>query len=673
MADTTHSFCLYYRDNRLDVGWIEGLQKNKLIVQPLQGKTQFLAENRILFFWHPKSAASTLEQARLLLDAQLQQARAQQGEYDLETMHELCDPEQEQEFSELAELFLSDPEVPEAQLGLQLALLEDERWFKRTRDGRFVARSAEELAQLDARLERERAQQERAAQVEGWARELQEQTWDPEDWIEAQRTWVLQLEDLLAQGRDSIHWKELAPLLNFGTVLSPGEEQQIKHWLAQAGQPMSWSRLYLLRASVRERFPATVLSELPDLLSREAPAPDPEWTDLPTFTIDSAKTRDYDDALTLLEWSPQSLRLALHITDLSQVLAPESALFREAESRVSSVYTLEQTIPMLPEELSNEHFSLKAGATRPVLSYFFRLFRDGQWQFEEVRPQVIQVEENLSYEVADQLIEEGESFWPFLSRFCDALLHRRVDEGALNLPRKEFEFDLTDPQHLKLVPARRNSPSNRLVQELAVLVNRETGALFRSLELPGIYRTQAPDELVREGAEGDEMTLEHISIEGARLSTVPDRHSGLACEVYMQATSPIRRFTDLVTQMQLRSWWSEQTPRFSPEDMMRWAETCEVLQKQYGRAEREVLHHWKTSYLAQHVGDAFEARVRRPLPQQRLELELTELDYVFAVSGVGSLEKGDELRVQLELVDVEEHRISVRHCGEEIPLHRLNG
>ncbi len=673
MADLTHHFCLFYRDNRLDGGWIEGTQKNKFIIHPVHGKTQFLPENRLLYHWRPQPAPPFLEVARPQLEDTLNAAHAQKHHHDLETMHQLADAGTELDFAELAELFLETPDDPQAGLSLQLALLEDERWFKRARDGRFIPRTDEELAQLDTRLERERLQQEKEARIQEWIGSLQQGPWDPDTWTEDQLQWLKQLEDLLAVGRDSPHWKELAPLMGLGGTLGFGEEQQLKRWLQQAGKPMSWSRLYLLRANVRERFPAAVLAEAEALAEAPAPEVDPLWQDLPTFTIDAAKTQDYDDALTLLEWGANTLRLAVHITDLSQALAPDSALFREAELRASSVYTLEEVVPMLPEALSNDRFSLKAGVARPVLSYFFRISRDGSWQLEKVEPQVIRVQENLSYEEVDGFIEAGTSFWAQLSQFCDALLQKRLEDGALDLPRREFEFDLRDPQQIRIRALERNSASNRLIQELAVLVNRETGRLFEEAELPGIYRTQAPYELVQELKEGETLTLEHISIEGARLSTLPGAHAGLACHPYMQASSPIRRFTDLITQLQLRSHLQQQPVPFGTEDMMRWAETCELLQKQYARAEREVTYHWKTCYLAQHTGAVFTARVRRPLPNQRLELELLELDYVFVTSGLPALEKGEQFLLQIEQVDVDQHRIAIQTCAEPAPVHELSG
>ncbi len=671
MADLTHHFCLFYRDNRLDGGWIEGTQKNKYIIHPLHGKTQFLPENRLLYHWRPQPTPATLEAARPQLEPILENAHARKTEHDLETMHQLAEAGTELAFDEVTELFLEDPEDPSACLSLQLALLEDERWFKRARDGRFIPRTEEELAQLDVRLERERLQQEKEARIRDWIASLQQGTWDPEAWTEGQLQWLQQLEDLLAAGRDSLHWKELAPLMGLGGTLGFGEEQQLKRWLQQAGKPMSWSRLYLLRANVRERFPSAVLTEADALVTQPLPEVDPLWQDLPTYTIDAAKTQDYDDALTLLEWGSNTLRLAVHITDLSQALAPDSALFREAELRASSVYTLEEVVPMLPEALSNGRFSLKAGEPRPVLSYFFRISRDGSWQLEKVEPQVIRVQENLSYEEVDAFIESEESFWAQLSQFCDALLQKRIEDGALDLPRREFEFDLSDPQQIRIRALERNSPSNRLIQELAVLVNRETGRLFEESELPGIYRTQAPYELVQEVKEGETLTLEHISIEGARLSTLPGPHAGLACHPYMQASSPIRRFTDLISQVQLRPHLEGQEAPFGTEDMMRWAEACELLQKQYARAEREVTYHWKTCYLAQHTGSVFTARVRRPLPNQRLELELLELDYVFVTSGLPAHEKGEQMLLRVEQVDVDQHRIAVQPCVEPADPHQL--
>ena len=48
-------YCIFFRDNRMEFGWIEVSQKHKALVVPLQGKKQFLPTNRILFSWKDKN------------------------------------------------------------------------------------------------------------------------------------------------------------------------------------------------------------------------------------------------------------------------------------------------------------------------------------------------------------------------------------------------------------------------------------------------------------------------------------------------------------------------------------------------------------------------------------------------------------------------------------------
>ena len=86
------------------------------------------------------------------------------------------------------------------------------------------------------------------------------------------------------------------------------------------------------------------------------------------------------------------------------------------------------------------------------------------------------------------------------------------------------------------------------------------------------------------------------------------------------------------------------------------------IRDRYNRAEREVIHYWKSLYLQQHTGLIYQARVRRQLPQQRTEFEISELDYVFATGGFEKLEPETELLLLLEEVQVEPLRLKLRTC-----------
>ena len=673
-APPLHHFCLFYRDSRLDSGWITGTQKNKLVVQPLQGKTQFLPEARLLHTWPPAATFADTNSALAELPDQLEKAEFFQQAHDLETMHGLCEVGEEYTLAELTETFLTDPEDVLDQAGLLLALQADERWFRRTRSQGYLPRSAEELTQLDAQLAREQARAEKVAQIQEWVRQLEVGEWTPETpRSEQQEGWLAQLVRLLSEGRDAPHWKEFAPLLGLGSILDVPEQQRLRRLLALAGRPVSAGRMILLQAQVRERFSQPVLEAASTL--RDLPLPDlptlPEATS--TVTIDSEKTRDYDDAFTVLEWSLNSLVLVVHITDLAHAIAPDSPLFIEAEARASSVYTLEATHPMLPPELAEDAFSLRAGSERAVLSYRIQLFRNGSWQLQEIVPQRVRIDENLSYAEADERIAMGQEFWGLLHECCEGLLGKRLEDGALNLRRTEFEIDISNPEAVVIQALNRNSPANRIIEELAVLVNRETARFFQERKVPGIFRTQAPYEVVGEVKEGEELALEHLSLEAARLTTIPGLHAGLACEPYMQATSPIRRFPDLVAQHQLRALFRENGPPFSTEDLMRWAELSEVRQKGYARAEREVIRYWKTRYLSQHLGGVFKAKIRRQLPNQVTEFELEAIGYVFQTSGFAIWKKGERVLLRINAVSVEPIRVEVSVCepSPDLEIHQL--
>ena len=172
-APPIHHFCLFFRDGRLDSGWVESVQKNKLVVQPLQGKTQFLPEARLLHTWPPAATFADTNSALAELPDQLEKAEFFQQAHDLETMHGLCEVGEEYTLAELTETFLTDPEDVLDQAGLLLALQADERWFRRTRSQGYLPRSAEELAHLDAQLAREQARAEKVAQIQEWVRQLE--------------------------------------------------------------------------------------------------------------------------------------------------------------------------------------------------------------------------------------------------------------------------------------------------------------------------------------------------------------------------------------------------------------------------------------------------------------------------------------------------------------------
>ncbi len=654
-----HQYCLYYKESHLVAGWISGIQKEKLSIAPLQGRDVLMKHNRLALIWSGASLVSDKPQAHQTLRLQLEQAKAMAKTQDLETIYELMEPGCTYTIDDMAADFLDEPSDPLQRVALFLALEEERRLFKRKNDN-YIPRTAIELEQFDQQLQRIRAQQQWQANVKQWLLDIEESRWTAETELsQEQQEWVKQLQSVLVYGKNSGYWKTLAPVLNLGSILeNEDEDRKLRAFLQKIGQSISWCRLVLLRASVRYEWPTEVLEVAERLAQQDLPQPErKDWTSIATYTVDAAKTQDYDDALSVLEWTAQGVQVVVHIADLSDAIASESVLFQEAEKRLSSVYTLKHIFPMFPSVLSNGRFSLKAGEVRPTVGFQFHLFRNGNAVFQGFEQGLIQVEANLSYEAVDQAIEANEGFWKILSECCEALRQKRKEKGALSFSRKEVEVDISNPEQIRIVPLNRNTPANGLVEELAILVNQAVGRFFQEHECPGVYRTQAPYEIVEEVPTGQPVTPEHVNMEPVRLSTIPDLHSGLGCDYYMQATSPIRRFVDLVSQQQLVHYQLTKTFRFDEQQMMGWAEQIDSAQKLYNRAERDVTNHWKAKYLAQHTGEVFPVTVRRHLHNGRIEVIQEDIQYIFSVSGLETHEIGTILQLRIESVDMERHLV----------------
>ena len=86
-----HQFCVFFRDNRMEYGWIEAVQKNKLIIVPQKGKNLLLPSNRIAFSWRGEKLAYNVNQAQDLLEQHLKTAFHFMKKLELETIHSLLD------------------------------------------------------------------------------------------------------------------------------------------------------------------------------------------------------------------------------------------------------------------------------------------------------------------------------------------------------------------------------------------------------------------------------------------------------------------------------------------------------------------------------------------------------------------------------------------------------
>jgi len=657
----------------MEFGWIEGSQKNKAIVVPLQGKKQFLPANRIIFSWEDKNLPLNSSMALESIAIHLKEAENFKETCEIEIMHSLLEEVREYSLDELSDNFLDDPKNSIEKLGLFMSLSEDFFWFKHNRNLTYTPRTHDELELLKIQLLSQKKIEEKREKVQNLIKQLESEKWGEDTEISSENKDLLtQILNLLIKGTDSKYWKEMSLILKLGSSLDIVKENKLKKWLSQAGQPISYSKLIILRAEVKQFFSKDIDSEVKRIKETPLVKTKKIPTGIPTFTIDSEKTLDYDDAFSVLEWNKNSLKIAVHITDLSTSLTPKDSIFKEAESRISSVYTVEESFPMLPKELSNEIFSLQSGKYRNVISFVFLLSKHGDWNLLDIQSSIIKVQNNLSYEGANKLIEEKKDFWDLLGKSCQKSQNRRIKNGALNIYRKEFDFNIKDPENIQINLQNRNSPANIIIEEFAISVNSEAGKIFKKSNFPGIFRTQSSYEIIKEVEKGVNLSLEHIRIQPTKLSTVSDKHAGLGCESYIQVTSPIRRFSDLIMQLQLKMLIEKKVPIFSEDEMINWSEKIISHQKKYKKAETEILNYWKLKYVKQNLGENFNAKTKKKLANGNTEVELLDLNLIVPASGLGTFSEGEHILLKIKLVEMHPPLIGVKNVkNEKEKIHKI--
>lgn len=394
--------------------------------------------------------------------------------------------------------------------------------------------------------------------------------------------------------------------------------------------------LHLLRRNIPTTIADDIL-EAAHLISQKSWEPEAWRRDLTrarTFSIDDITTRDIDDALSV-EFLPDGrTRVGVHIADPSARVSAGSLLDRDARARGTSIYLPTGNFPMFAPLLSHDQMSLVQGALRPAISTIFEFSADLELLHQEVVPSMVQVDHRLTYRQVDALLgapgadpTAGDlaantaltDALQHLTRCARNLLKTRQEKGAINidLPELHLHVDFhSDEIVVSCEVHDATSPARQMVSEWMVANNRVIGEFCRDHNLPTIYRGQvAPD--------GELFTEEVLSVpEGlARefalvrklkpgdVSTEPAPHFGLGLAVYVQGSSPIRRYSDLVCQRQLKAFLAEEALPYNASDILEVLATVETTARDAKITERETARYWTLYHLANLRGQPLNATV----------------------------------------------------------------
>jgi exoribonuclease-2 len=420
----------------------------------------------------------------------------------------------------------------------------------------------------------------------------------------------------------------------------------------------------LLRFEIATEFPNEVIKTASNLalciedFSRDEMRTD--LTALPLMTIDGQSTLDFDDALSIEKVGDQ-YRLGIHIVDVGHFVRKGDAIDQEALSRGSSIYMPDQKISMLPAELSEGLCSLKAGALRPAISTMVNLSHSLEITGYEIIPSVINVKHQLTYYDVNLVADQNQDVM-VLREIARKFRTRRLDAGAVQISLPEINVWLGEDGTITVNKINRESPGRMLVAELMILANWLSAKYLAENDMPAVFRTQPqPRERLYKGDGGTlyQNWMQRRFLSRFVLSHHADQHSGLGLDAYVTATSPIRKYFDLITQRQLRATLGLEQP-YTSEEIDRLIQLLEVPMSHVPRIQQGRHRYWLLKYLEQHTGDKEEAIV---LKKQRNHYQILLSNYMIEcdlpISGGFVLKPEDLIQVTIQNVRAREEQIVV--------------
>ncbi|MGZ5090668.1 MAG: ribonuclease catalytic domain-containing protein [Burkholderiales bacterium] len=374
------------------------------------------------------------------------------------------------------------------------------------------------------------------------------------------------------------------------------------------------------------------------------------------FSIDDASTTEIDDAFSVTPLANGNVRIGIHIAAPALGVPVQSSLDTVARERLSTVYFPGGKITMLQPE-AIDRYTLTAGRECPALSLYSELTPSDEVIARDTRIERVSIVENLRHDTLEPLfnkttLDHGRVDHPYgaelkrLWQWATRLERERLGDVPEGEQRPEYNFRVENDR-VEITPRTRGTPIDKMVSELMIYVNSTWAQRLAETQTAAIYRAQSGGKV--------------------RMSTVPAGHAGLRVKQYAWASSPLRRYVDLVNQRQLIALAREEEPTYSPGDeslpaIMREFESA---YEAYGEFQRGMERYWCLRWLLQENVSTIEAMVLR----DNL-CRFDELPLVMRVASLPALASGT--RVVLDVSDIDLFELTL-HCEFRRVLDKAEG
>ncbi len=519
---------------------------------------------------------------------------------------------------EMANLLFSQSDAPHC-YAAHCLLSDDKLYFKQkgeAYEARTVAQVAERKHQMEVEALKAKGQQEFLARVEQ-ALKGEAVEWQRHDRqrLEGIEKYAALLADTVRMGvnYDTLGraYPPSAPVLETMTLLGrPTTPQGAFQLLVDLGWWSPHENLFLRRSSIPVQFPQKVLEVAQqhlDLPPTDSDANRLDLTHLKVYTIDDETTTEIDDGLSWEVLADGRERVWVHIADPTRWLVPEDELDLEARKRGSTVYLPTGMIPMFPEILATGPMSLVQGRICCALSFGVVLGKTGAVEDYSIHTSLIKPTYRLTYEDVDEMLELGVQAEPEIAaiatwatrrktwRYAQGAISITMPEAAIKVKGDEINIDILDDSH-----------SRQLVAEMMILAGEVAARYGQTHNIPLPFRGQPqpelpPDqELLQLPAGFVRACAMRRCMPKSEMSITPLRHAGLGLDTYTQATSPIRRYSDLLTHFQLKAHLRGEVLPFSAEQLKEVMMTVTSITQEVTMVERQTNRYYALEYLRRH-------------------------------------------------------------------------
>lgn len=423
--------------------------------------------------------------------------------------------------------------------------------------------------------------------------------------------------------------------------------------------------LDLMKLNIRTDHPEDLVSAAEDLLSESCDIDEirrKDHTHLKVYAIDVDEADELDDALSAARLQDGRIKVWIHVADPTCLVRPGSNLDKEAMSRGTTVFLPTATYPMFPEKLAMEGMSLKQGTKCNAVTVSVVLHSDGSISEYSVENTIIRPTYMLTYESASELLHlnlEEENELKILSEAAALRLQWRRQQGAVDTSMIETRVKVANPDdpepQINLYVENQADPAMRLVSEMMILCGEVIATFGSCNNIPLPYRGQPQSNI-------DVSVFSHLPEGPVRSAAIvkimraaeydfrkPIRHGVLGVPGYVQFTSPIRRYMDLLAHYQVKSFIRGDAPPFSAGQLEGISSIVNMQHRVARKLFSSSLRYWVLEYLRRQPKERkFRALILRFIKDRIAALILMEVGLQASAWVLVGSQIGDEIEVQVE-------------------------